>query len=690
VEEAEGLESGSAGVDATGSSKADPVAVAVALAGASRDKADAFLDNQNALIADQRHHLHEQTKLTRLQAEELSHELGLRHWSLWVRHASGLLKLALEVSAGLLLLAVVGGLGIMVWSAAHADGLIVESFSVPPDMASRGLTGQVVATQMLDSLSALQAQSTSIRAASSYANNWGDDLKVEIPDTGVSIGEFNRYLRQLLGHETHISGEVVRMGTAVEVTARAGTDTGETFSGTDADFHALLQRAAASVYARTQPYRYTNILIRQGKLAEEESFAEAQTRVGPPSERAWAYTALVAGLSRRGAMNEAAKAAHASVALNPDFAFGWYDVARYVMGAEEALLAARRSLRSATVDQSAESASAQRHVANNIVAGLLGDYDEQIKQVIATYPTIDLSADPATQTKQAQSSLGGGIALAAGLHGLIARHMVSKHDLAEARRILAEEPKYIAALKNIHDVRGQVIIDQASQAFQYVELSLAWETKDWRRILQLVPVMGAQAAKLAASYASTNSYPPVDLWPYLAYAEAQMGDFAAAHAWIDRTPHDCDLCLRIRAQIDLVQKNYGGADFWFANAVSKAPSVPFAYADWGQMLLERGKPDAAIEKFKLSNQKGPHFADPLEGWGEALIAKNQSHLALAKFVEAEKYAPNWGRLRLKWGEALVYAGNKSEAKAQFARAAQLDLTAAEKSELEQSLRLFAT
>ncbi len=64
---------------------------------------------------------------------------------------------------------------------------------------------------------------------------------------------------------------------------------------------------------------------------------------------------------------------------------------------------------------------------------------------------------------------------------------------------------------------------------------------------------------------------------------------------------------------------------------------------------------------RIANQKGPHFADPLEGWGEALMAKNQSHLALAKFAEAEKYAPNWGRLHLKWGEALVYAGKKDEA-----------------------------
>ncbi|HWY65594.1 MAG TPA: hypothetical protein VNX61_10295, partial [Rhizomicrobium sp.] len=104
------------------------------------------------------------------------------------------------------------------------------------------------------------------------------------------------------------------------------------------------------------------------------------------------------------------------------------------------------------------------------------------------------------------------------------------------------------------------------------------------------------------------------------------------------------------------------------------------------MLLAQGKPDAAVERFMLASQKGPHFADPLEGWGEALMAKNQSHLALAKFAEANKYAPNWGRLHLKWGAALVYAGRRDEAKAQFARAVQLDLAASEKTELAEKMR----
>jgi tetratricopeptide (TPR) repeat protein len=137
----------------------------------------------------------------------------------------------------------------------------------------------------------------------------------------------------------------------------------------------------------------------------------------------------------------------------------------------------------------------------------------------------------------------------------------------------------------------------------------------------------------------------------------------------------------MRGKIDEAENNRAGADYWFAKAEGLAPSIPFADEDWGRALLARGKADAAIAKFKASNAKGPHFADPLEGWGEGLMAQNRSDLALAKFSEAAKYAPNWGRLHLKWGEALFYAGKKDEAKKQFALAAALDLTPSEKTEL---------
>jgi tetratricopeptide (TPR) repeat protein len=138
--------------------------------------------------------------------------------------------------------------------------------------------------------------------------------------------------------------------------------------------------------------------------------------------------------------------------------------------------------------------------------------------------------------------------------------------------------------------------------------------------------------------------------------------------------------LRARGQIAATQRSWKASAQWFARAVQQAPSIPFAYADWGAMLFAKGDLDGAIAKFTTANQKGPHFADPLEMWGEALIAKHRSDLALTKFEEANKYAPNWGRLHLKWGEALLWSGDKNSARKQFAIAASLDLTPSEKSE----------
>jgi tetratricopeptide (TPR) repeat protein len=177
------------------------------------------------------------------------------------------------------------------------------------------------------------------------------------------------------------------------------------------------------------------------------------------------------------------------------------------------------------------------------------------------------------------------------------------------------------------------------------------------------------------------------IWPWLALADAHVGRSADAWSLIGATPLDCYDCTRIRGQIDATQHNWSGAAYWFAQAVHQAPDIPFAYSDWGAMLMAKDDFDGAIAEFALASEHGPHFADPLEMWGEALIAKNRSDLALAKFADADKYAPKWGRLHLKWGEALLWSGDSAGAQKQFAIASRLDLTKGEASQLK---RMTAT
>ena len=270
----------------------NPAAVGVALTGASRDKADLFLDNQNVLINDQRRMLH-------MQMEEMREENPLKLSHLRWRRFTDQMKGALQIMTALVGLTAAVAVGAVVRNAAHSEGLIIESFSVPPDMAARGVTGQMVASQMLDRLTVMQDLTRSFRPARSYANNWGNDIKVEIPETGVSVGEIQHFLKNWLGHDTRISGEVYRTATGIAVTARSGSNTGATFTGADSDLDALVQKAAEHVYSQTQPTRYANYLDRNPDpvgLADRRARAAAiyqRLSEGPDEvERAWAFNGL--------------------------------------------------------------------------------------------------------------------------------------------------------------------------------------------------------------------------------------------------------------------------------------------------------------------------------------------------------------------------------------------------------------
>jgi len=647
LEEAEGLESGSNGADAAGASGADPAAVALALNAANTDPsiaedARAYLREQSALAADQR-------KLVQLQAKELSHELGLRHWSLWVRHASGLLKLGLELSAGMLLLALVAGISLMVWNAAHSEGLIVESFNVPPDLAARGLTGQVLAGQLTDKLSQLQADTDSNRAPKSYSNDWGDDIKVEIPETGVSIGEAYRFLRRWLGHETHVSGDVWRTPAGLVVAARVDGG-GGAITGTEADLDGLIQKAAEDIYGRTQPYRYAVYLDRYGRHAEAMDIRRKVVATGDENERAWAYFSMAVAQLDSGSPAELERLYKLAATNGHAIALGNLALLEETLGRPELARFYYEQANDRMRDGSGDINPDFRNSIASYYALTLQRYRSDYRALL---PTMEKWAEQGARTQTSP-------------YYQLAQVQLLDHDLTAARKSLQSA---VGSVSRLPGVGMRVRLE--------TQMAVASVAENW----------GAVLAAAEAMHAALRAYPGVAALartaddPQTAIAQARLGRFADAERRLSPMPADCYPCLIARAEVANMQKQWSRADWWFARSLASNPSMPLADEQWGLALLKRGQPDAAIEKFKLSNRKASHFADPLEDWGEALMAKNQSHVALAKFAEAEKYAPNWGRLHLKWGEALVYAGKKDEAKAQFAHAAQLDLTAADKAEL---------
>ncbi len=494
---------------------------------------------------------------------------------------------------------------------------------------------------------------------------------MEIPETGVSISELERFLRGWLGHDTRISGEVYRTATGIAVTARAEAN-GATFTGAGSDLDALVQKGAEHVFESTQPYRYGNYLDRnydpKGAAQRVANATQIYRRLiagDDRKEQAWAWNGLATLQFNFYADNRKSSwYYHKALATDPDFTLGYYALSARngPLGQEEDsfrnTMEFIRRAEQGTPELNPRYANSALTQAKGRTWYIVGDFAAAIPILVEGAERTD-----------SFSVLGRGNFIGFALSG-----MARVHDLRAMR----------AYLKTL----GWTHVPYAETSFW-----CAMESGDWHSVLVQEPPMNApvdlRRSPLVRRGATVGDFNP-GVWPYIAYAHARTGDFAGAERLLAPLADDNATAVRMHAMIAELKGEHARADWWFARSESQTPSIPLTDLWWGQALLERGQPDAAIEKFKLANRKGPHFADPLEGWGEALMAKNQSHLALAKFAEADKYAPNWGRLHLKWGEALYCAGKKDEAKAQFARAAQLDLTPPEKSELSSMNRPAVT
>ncbi|MGA2565019.1 MAG: hypothetical protein ABSF96_15835, partial [Steroidobacteraceae bacterium] len=358
----------------------DPTAAAIAAKAAETDpelakKAGTYFDKQSHLVEVQTEHLHEQ-RAVNLQLLKL-------------KRSRERLKLGLQVFV--IAVATVIGIGalLMIRNAIEAHGVLIDAFEVPPDLAQRGLTGEVIAKQVLDHLADMEAAASvsSARPANSYSSSWGRDLKVEIPETGVSFGELSRYLHETLGHESHISGEVYETPTGIAVTARTDKERSKSFSGRTEDLGQLIREAAESIYVQPQPYRFANYLLIPGRIDEYAAVMQRLLRDQNPVERAWAHQSVggIVGYYRDHDLAEFAAEERASLAALPGFWRGMQSVviAKRMLGHDAAAVEMARHCVNASLESKATVAPAwQSFIAATCLAdksGTEGDYSEVIR-----------------------------------------------------------------------------------------------------------------------------------------------------------------------------------------------------------------------------------------------------------------------------------------------------------------------
>jgi tetratricopeptide (TPR) repeat protein len=554
----------------------------------------------------------------------------------------------LKVLTGVAGLAVAVLLGAMIYNAAHDRALVIEGFQAPPDLIARGLTGQVFAAQLMDRLAAIDTDAASFRAPRSFQGDWGGDIKVEIPETGVSIGELDRYLRGLLSHRTTIGGEVFRRPNGqITLNVRTGALGSHSFTGPEADLDAMLQKAAEAVFNDTQPFRYSKYLEKVGRLPEAMTVARRLAETGPATEKPWAW-AQISNLLELSDMQGAADAARMSVRLDPNQGLGYLNlsIAETFLGHEEASLeASRRSV--AILERGGGGLSdtgIQIGRANAARApARLGDFRAaaDISRRFLTFDVTYMNINRFQPTNYAM-------------------HLMDLHDLKAARAVpdvLGDAATAAMALAMGRDAAPQ--------------FHAAMEAGDWA---------GAEAfaRTTLAVLRGQHSYVSdlverVSVRPRLALAVARQGRAAEAAQLIADAPLDCYRCLIERGQIAALAGDRAGSDHWFSLAAAQAPHLPFAQLEWARALLAAGDADGALAQLRIAQARAPKFADVREVMGEALLAKGDARGALTQFTATDAITPRWGRNHLMWGLALARSGKTAEVQAQWKLAAGMDL-----------------
>jgi tetratricopeptide (TPR) repeat protein len=620
---------------------ASAAADGVALAGASRDTADAYLRKQSRFVDLQSENLIEQNSF------ELSH---LR----W-RRFNDQMKGALQIMVVLLGLVVVVGLGAAMWNASQAEGLVVDAFSVPPDYIQAGIAGDVIADDMTAKIAAVRdfASANSLAHSNDVREDRAGDIKVEIPETGISLAEAWRYLRRWLGNERHLNGSLRMLpGGRVALTVSLGGADTFRFTGKADELDALEQQAAERVFGAVDPVNVVLYLGAKGRYAEALAAAAHNVAIASgPRDLGGAYS-LYANMIRAvtGDARRAFAMAHLAIALDPKAAPQHMEAlsSARALGHDEEVLAQARII-------------ATLRPEDNIRGWRTGTGVAYVKDIGAIWRAGDTGDFAAVST-------------------LICTQVCSRADAAMLHaEALARLHDPGAAGARIDDARASGQPDPSDLARTGYYIAAAQD--DWRAAADAARRYRQSLMASPASDGFKTLLMQTRAMPLLARALASAGDGGGAQNAVAGTPLDCYACVLARGEVAARRHDWSGAAAWYADAVRLAPSLPFAYADWGEMLLHKGDFGGAIAKLTAANQKGPHFADPLELWGEALVASNRSDLALAKFAAAARYAPNWGRLHLKWGEALWWLGRKEDARRQFAVAGTLFLTGAERNVL---------
>lgn len=483
------------------------------------------------------------------------------------------------------------------------ETVLLETFAAPKELVEQGYTSTVIAEKMLDEIRVINNASASVKTR--RALEYGESLPdIQIARSGLSMKSIVRYARRLLDlPDPSIGGEVVRRGTALQMTVRSrDRDRMQVVEVTrgDGDIEALLLDAGRAIIRATDPYTLASYFYTRESDAGSETFPETLAAVdyvlthSPESDDAWALN-LRGNVRRDQGRNEEAVADYrAAIARDPALPIGRGNLALTLIVTgqrDEAMKNARAMLARPDLSLAERADFAEVLLEDGDVRGAM----ETARQITS-------------HSRQPELVFRG--------LWLLARCLNLGHRGLEA----------LDAIAKYEQIRGRDPDSLTVRTVAYATLGRSGDAME-------------NVARLYALQPDSRL-----VWWARGYAFAAMGRYDDAAADFvrlnDKYPDEkCAL-----ARLGDVRLSQGNPDAAIAayrrheSAARKYGHSCTAQADfgWGRALDAVGKPGEAVAKFEASAARDPDNVALWHAWAATLEKLGKKNEAAAKLEEARR------------------------------------------------------
>lgn len=513
---------------------------------------------------------------------------------------------------------------------AYRQTLTVVAFDVPPGMAQRGITGEVVAKHLFDEMilrrRAISSFDTGeLKSAAAARRN-----DIAAADGSFSLQALFRYLRNLTGREITIDGEMLLDGDNVTMVARVPGNPARAAHGKLADWERLMGGLANYVFETIQPVVLAAFMGESARTPQDiaalSQLVQRMVETEPPipeTELAVAYHAYGEALQRLRRTDEALLAWERARAYDPRLVLPYWSAANVLFGSDpqaaDALFRQAQSLPANSTDRLG--AYLQRFfIASN-------------KRDCATMATVLSAAEQVAADRKFST-------------------VIVRMSAVHMQNCEYQQARAVNLLQNLATLHSEV-------ATYWISVASAQARRNhWRESHQ------AQLRVLAADPNRRNPFVRMNL----AVTSAVLGELTQAEAYyragLDMQSADSTLARSVLGAIRYYQGDYQAAEQLQRLVVADKSSVGADdFADLGKTIAAQGRVDEAIQVLRRGIAHSPQFCPNYDTAASIMFKAGRDSEAFAQWDAGIALMPKCDINYLHYAEAQQARDNPSVARA---------------------------